>query len=309
VPSKSVKKKIDIEPSKEVKKKFNIVPYIFIFPHVILFTVFLLIPTLYGLYAAFTKWNIFDPPQWVGLANFITIFTDTKSTYYQQFWNGLKNTVLFVIITVPFQLLIPLLLSFLLSTKPKGHGFFRSVFYLPGLFSITTVIMSWLYVFNRSQGIFNRIFSKDIDWFGTQPFAWISIVVVTIWWVIGTNIVIYTAALSGVDSSMLESSEIDGANRLQRFFYIILPSIKFPLTYTLVIAVIMQFNIYGQPLLMTLGGPNQSTYVLIMYIRELAFAKMIPIGGMASAMSSILGLIIAAVSIVQIRLLRNEDTR
>lgn len=289
------------------KKKFNITPYLFIAPHVILFIIFFLVPLIYGVYASFTKWDLFTPSTFVGLKNYKVFLTDTESVFYRQFWNGLKNTVIFVLITVPLQIAIPLVLALLLNKRPKGRNIFQGIFYMPTLFSITSVTLTWLFIFNRSLGLFNKMFGTDINWYASQPWAWITIVVTTLWWGIGGNMIIYVAALSGIDKSVLEAADLDGASGWKRFCHITVPSIRFSLVYTLIVSVIAQFNIYGQPLMLTGGGPSESTFVLLMYIRNLAFGTGKSVAGMASAMSTCLGLIIGSVAIFQLILLRKNS--
>lgn len=288
-----------------MKKK--ITPYLFIAPHILLFLLFFLVPMVFGIYASFTKWDLFGDPTWVGLKNYQTIFTNTDSTFYRQFWNGLKNTVIFVLICVPFQISLPLLIAVLLNKKPKGRNIFQGIFYMPTLFSITSVTLTWLFIFNRTLGLFNHLFGTDINWYGEQPYAWMTIVIATVWWGIGGNLIIYVAALSGIDASILEAAALDGATGIRKFWYITLPSIQFPLAYTFVVSVIAQFNIYGQPLMITGGGPSESTHVLLMYIRNLAFGTGKSVAGMASAMSTVLGLIIGIVSVVQIIMIRKQE--
>lgn len=290
------------------KRKLNLTPYLFIAPHVILFIIFFAIPFFYGIYASFTKWNLFNTPVWVGLDNYKTILFNKESTFYRQFWQGMQHTVTFVVACVPFQIILPLFLALLIHQKPRGANIFQSIFYMPTLFSITSVILSWLFIFNRSLGLWNHTFGTDVNWYGQQPFVWIAIIITTLWWVIGTNMIIYIAALAGVDPSLIEASEMDGASFMQRVWYITLPSIRFPLAYTLVTSIIMQFNIYGQPLMLNAtNNPVESVWVLLMYIRNLAFGTGTPIAGMSSAMASLLGLVIGVVSILQLRLLRSQD--
>lgn len=284
----------------------KLLPYFFIAPHLILYIVFFAIPLCYGIFASFTKWNLFNAPLWIGLENYRTILFDQDSTFYRQFWLGLKNTVLFVAVTVPFQVVLPLVIALLISRRPKGAFIYQSIFYLPTLFSITSVALTWIFIFNRSLGLWNHLLGTDVNWYGQQPFAWIAIVITTLWWCIGVNMIIYIAALGGIDSSILDASRIDGSTGLTHLIKIILPSIKFSLTYTLVVSVISQFNIYGQPLLLTGGGPKESTAVLLMFIRNLAFGTGNAIAGPASAMAVCLGLIIGIVSLFQIRLMKSQ---
>lgn len=152
------------------------------------------------------------------------------------------------------------------------------------------------------------MFGLEINWFGEQPYAWTSIIIVTIWWIIGLNMVIYVAALGGIDSSIIESAQIDGAGWGRRIIHIYIPLIKFPLLFTILSATTSQFNIYGQPLMLTKGGPTESTFVLIMYIRNLAFGSGKPIAGIASAMAVILGFVIGIFSVAQmIVLIKLQD--
>ena len=287
-----------------MRKTKKLIPYAFIAPHVILFIIFFLFPTGMGIVASFHRWNIFAPMEWVGLDNYRLLFLESESVVRRQFWNGLGNTVLFVMITVPFQIALPLFIAVLLYLKPKGRNFFQAVFYVPTLLSVTSVTFAWLTMFHRSLGLWNRMFGMNVNWFGEQPFAWMTIVITTLWWVIGINMIIYIAALNGVDKEMLEAGSVDGANGFKKFFYLVIPAIKLPIVFTVVTSIISQFNIYGQPLILTEGGPSETTYVLLMYIRDLAFGTGRPIAGPASAMATILGLVIGVVSVGQLIVVR-----
>ena len=283
-------------------------PWLFIGPHLVLFFIFFLIPAGFGIYISFTRWNLRGTPTFVGLENYREILFNAGSTFHSQLYSGLSNTFLFVILTVPFCILFPLLFATALNTKPKLMKIFQSVFYLPSLFSISAVAIIWSLLFSRAFGPINRIFGLDINWLGEQPYAWFTLVAVTVWWTIGNNMIIYQAAFSGVPTDYYEAASIDGANAVQKFFSISLPSIKNQILYTLVLTTIAQFNIIGQPMMMTGGGPVGSTTVLLMYINENAFGHASPsIAGIASAMAVILGLCIMAASAIQFRVLRTRD--
>jgi multiple sugar transport system permease protein len=279
----------------------------FLTPHLAIFLVFFVVPICFGIYASFTKWDIFGEPVWVGLRNYQTLFTNPESTFYRQFWNGFGNTFKFVLIMVPFQILVPLVLALAINARPFMARFFQGVFYIPTLFSISAVILTWLFILHPSYGLLNKALGIHINWFGEQPFAWVSIVAVTTWWIIGINMIIYVTALANIDTSILESAKIDGVGGIRKILAIDIPLIRFPLMFTVLAAATSQFNIYGQPLLLTRGGPEQSTYVLIMYIQDSAFGSGKPIAGMASAMATLLGLFIGVFSVLQMRpLLRQE---
>ncbi|MCR5671879.1 MAG: sugar ABC transporter permease [Butyrivibrio sp.] len=293
------------------KKKNDRVAYLFIAPQLVLFLLFFIIPAVMGVYAAFTKWDIFSPqlPQFVGLDNFKEILLNKESTYYRFFRTGFTNTLIFVVISVPIGIVLPLLMAIAINQKPWGHGFFQSLFYMPTVLSISTVILIWYYMFNKNLGLINNFFHTKINWIGIQPYAWIAIVLVTVWWTIGTNMVIYLAALNGVSKDVLEAADVDGAGPVRKFFSITIPSIRNQLAYTVVLTTVAQFNIYGQPLMLTSGGPNNSTNVLLMVIRDLAFPSFggKSISGLASAMALMLGAVMIVIALLQYRFVGDEE--
>lgn len=285
-----------------MKKKKFLWPAVFIGPHMILFALFFLVPAVFGIYISFTDWDLYSPPVFVGLENFKTILFDTASIYHEQFFNGAKNTILFVLMAVPLCIVIPLMLAVLLSMKPTLARFFQSLIYVPTLFAISAVMIIWAFQLSLSYGPFKELFGLDVNITGTQPWAWIAVVLVTLWWSAGSNMIIYLAALNGVPKDQMEAAQIDGAGAVSRFFKIVLPNIQYQLLFTTVMTTIAQFNIYGQPLMLTGGGPNNSTRVLMMYIQQNAFGSGISAAGMSSAMAVLLGLVIMAVSVFQFKL-------
>lgn len=290
-------------------KKFKLAPAFFVGPHLILFIVFILLPTIYGIYASFTKWDLIGDPEWVGLDNYKTILFDTSSTFYNQFYNGLANTLIFVVLSVPLLIIIPLLVAVALEHKGvKGKSLIQSIIYIPGLISISAAALIWALIFNKQLGITGNVFGSDTVWASHQPYAWIIIIVLTIWGGVGGNMIIYRASISGVSKDLYESADLDGAGSIRKFFSITLPSIRFPLIYTFVMTTAGAFNVFGQPLMMTKGGPQEGTYVLMMYIRKLAFGSGESIAGMASAMAVLLGLVILVISALQYYVM-NRNTK
>ena len=294
--SEAVSTKVNVKDNKKKNFKF----LYFIGPHLILFFVFVLLPIIYGIYSSFTQWNLISDQTWVGLNNYKTILLDQESTFYFQFRNGLKNTLLFVLYTIPFQILFPLIIATVMQHKGlKFKGLFQAIFYVPGLVSASAGALIWLLIFNPRLGPMNNLVASDVVWTAQQPYAWIVIFVMSMWGAIGGNLIIYRSAMAGVSEDLYEAAEIDGAGSFRKFISITLPSIRFPLFYTFVMSTAGAFNVYVQPLMATNGGPNQSTTVLMMYIRNLAFGSGESVAGMASAMAVLLGLVILAVSALQ----------
>ncbi|MBC1890852.1 carbohydrate ABC transporter permease [Listeria booriae] len=289
------------------KRNWRFTPWLYAGPHLIIFLIFFLVPVVYGIYISFTDWDLVGTPDFVGFDNYREILFQKDSTFYEQLHNGLRNTFIFVVLTVPFCIIVPLLLASALNAKPKLNKLFQSLFYLPSLFAISAVIIIWGLMFNVSFGPINQFLGTTVNWVGTQPYAWLTLVIVTVWWCIGGNMIIYQAALNGISKDFYEAADIDGATSMQKFFRITLPSIRAQLLYTVVMTTIAQFNVYGQPLMLTKGGPSGSTSVLLMYIQQNAFGTGQSIAGIASAMAVILGLCIMAVSAVQFFFLRNKN--
>ncbi|PZD95294.1 sugar ABC transporter permease [Paenibacillus sambharensis] len=280
--------------------KRKLMPAFFVGPHLILFLVFVLIPTVYGIYASFTQWNLNSDPVWTGLDNYRTILFDSGSTFHRQFWNGLKNTLLFVAMSVPLLIVIPLMVAVALEHKKvKMKGTIQAIIYVPGLISISAAALIWSLIFNKQLGVSSNVFGSDAVWSTTQPYAWMIIIILTIWGGVGGNMIIYRASINGVSKDLYEAGDIDGAGPIRKFFSITLPSIRFPLIYTFVMTTAGAFNVFGQPLMLTDGGPRESTTVLMMYIRQLAFGHGDSIAGMASAMAVLLGVVILVISALQ----------
>lgn len=289
------------------KKNFRLTPLMYIGPHLLLFMFFFLIPTVFGIYISFTNWDLVSKPDFVGFENYKEILFNKDSTFYTQLHNGLLNTFKFVLYTVPACIVIPLLLATALNAKPKGTKLFQALFYVPTLFSVSAVMIMFTMVFHVSFGPIHHYLKLDTNWVSVQPYAWMTLAAVTVWWCIGANMIIYQAALNGIPKDYYEAASIDGAGSVTKFFKITLPSIKGQLLYTVVITTIAQFNVYGQPLMLTKGGPSGSTTVLLMYIQQNAFGSGLSIAGIASAMAVILGLCIMLVSIIQFMFLRQRD--
>lgn len=290
-----------------MKKKTNLWPLLFIGPHFLLFIVFFLVPAVFGIYVSFTDWDMFSSPIFVGLENYRTLLFNTDSIYYSQFWNGIKNTVIFVLLAVPLCICVPLLLATALNLKPRFHKLIQSILYVPTLFAISAVMIIWSFLLSLSYGPLREWFGLAKDVKSTQPYAWMSIIFVTIWWCMGSNLIIYIAALNGVPADQLEAADLDGAGSITKFFKIMLPNIQMQLLFTTVTTIIAQFNVYGQPLMLTGGGPNNSTRVLMMYIQQNAFGKGVSTAGMSSAMAVLLGVVIMLVSAVQFVLNRRSE--
>jgi multiple sugar transport system permease protein len=277
---------------------------LFLLPYIVAFTIFFIVPFIYGIVISLHKWDVINPSKsvFVGFDNYYTLLF--KEGFRQkEFLNALKNTAFFVLISCPLLVIVPLFISLLLDIEPKFYKVFRAIFFLPTILSVAVVCLIFKWQFDTTNGSINGILkffgAEPIAWLNQQPYAWIVILVTTIWWTIGTNTVIFGAGLKEVDRQLYEAGEIDGANYFQSLWHISIPGIKNQIFLCLFTSIIASFNLFGQPSILTGGGPgsgsSSSTASVIMIIKDAASNQR----GLASAAAIILGLIIMVVGVGQ----------
>jgi multiple sugar transport system permease protein len=296
-------------------RRFSWAPYLFILPHLIAFLVFIAYPFFNGLYISFFRYDFLNPRnnRFVGLANYAQIF-NSSSVIFRPFWNALGNTVEFVIYSVPLLVIIPLLLAVLLNTKTPGRNFFRAIYFTPWALSAAVVGLLWWWIFQSQGGLFNYYLSelniRAPRWLSTMPWAWVTIVVCTVWWTIGFNMVIILAALQDIPSYVYEAASIDGATGLQAFFRITLPLLRPVLLFIVTTTIIASFNLFAQPYFMTGGGPSRgasggATEPVMLRIYNEGFQR--KLYGSAAAMSFFVASIMILVSYANFKLFRQRD--
>lgn len=284
------------------KTKEAIAAYLFLAPNFVGFLIFTSIPVLASMALSFMKWDLFSPPQMVGLENFNALFHDSY------FWQYCWNTV-YLMMAIPFSIAGSLILALALNQKLKGMVFFRTVYFLPTICSGVAIYMLWRLVYNPDFGVFNMLIAKFGDLIGVPlqgPFwltdeAWAkpALIIMGVWQTVGGyNMILYLAALQGVPRDLYEAAEIDGANGWQKFWAITWPQISPTTFFIATMSVIGGFQAGFDPAyIMTGGGPNGSTTTVIYYIFNNAFKwhQM----GYAAAISWVLFLVIFAVTILQ----------
>lgn len=279
--------------------------YIFLAPYLLLFFLFLLLPIFYGLGLSFFNWELAStaPPKFIGIDN----YKEAVSSEY--FRMALWATIRFVLMTVPAVVCGALLISIGIHSLPKKYQTFcRAGFFLPTLISISVAGILWRWFFNAEFGLFNHYlapFGIKAPWISNAGWAMKSIVFMTFWWTVGGPVMILLAGLEEIPAHYYEAAEIDGANGVQRFFHITLPLLKPVLLFVIVMNIIGSFQVFGQTFMITRGGPELSTRVLVQYIYETAFTNYRI--GYGSAMTWLLFIIIAAFSFIQFRLYREKD--
>ncbi|MET1032297.1 carbohydrate ABC transporter permease [Domibacillus tundrae] len=292
------------------RKKSSFTSFLFVLPYLTMFILFLAIPLFYGIFISLHDWNLISPNRpFVGLANYTEIF-NSNSTAHELFFSGLWNTFQFVLYSVPLLVVIGLGLAMLVNSLPEKIRFlFRTAYFIPYSISVSVVAILWLWMLDTNSGLVNQTLIKlgldSIPWLTKIPFAWVSIVIATLWWTIGFNMIIFINALNEVPEEMYEAADIDGASSWERFLHITLPTIRPVMLFVLITSTIASFNIYGQPYLMTRGGPGDSTEVLLMGIVEQAF-ELRQLGS-ASAMAVLMSLIIVGISLIQLKVTNRPE--
>lgn len=267
--------------------------YLFISPTVIGLLVFLLGPIIASAALSFTDYDILTAPAWVGLDNYIGLFQDGL------FWQALRVSVIYSVISVPLGLALSLGAALLLNQKIRGVAILRSIYYMPTIISGVAVAMLWRWLFNAQFGMVNILLGKigvrGPMWLTDERWALTAIIIASFWG-LGGAMLIYLAGLQGIPSELYEAAEIDGATERAKFRYITLPMISHVTFFNLVLGIIGALQLFTDAYVMTGGGPNNATLFLSLYLYRQAFLylKM----GYASAMAWVLFAIVLVLTLL-----------
>ena len=293
------------------RPRISLEPYLYLLPHAILFFIFTVYPLAYGLYIAVHRWDLLNNKQpFVGMEFFSNIF-HSGTPQFDFFWRTLWNTTFFTIVSVPLLVAAALGLAVLLYRPIFGRAFFRAVFFMPGILTVSVMGILWRWLFDNQIGLVNAARdlisgASPIPWLSTEGLAWVPIVVGTIWWTLGFNMTLYLAALGNISSSFYEAASLDGATSWQQFRYITWPMLTPVSLFVIITTALASFQLFGQSLTITNGGPSRSTQSVIQYITEEGFSNS-QISS-AAAMGFIFGLMMLVLTAAQFRLMARDVT-
>ena len=286
-------------------EKEAIIALIFLLPALLLLSIFVITPMLMAFSYGFTDYHLLKPHmrEFIGLENFINILKDPL------IYQTLKNTLMFVFLVVPVQLGMALGFALIINKNFRGNTFFKIAFFSPSVLSLVVISILWSILLNPSSGLINEILVKLN--FEKQPFlmsstqAMPTIAFISAWAGCGYQMLIFLAGLKNIPHELYEAARIDGANKFQQFLNITLPGLR-PITIFLVITtVISAFKLIVQPMVMTGGGPDNSTMTVLQYIYEYGFRHRNT--GYASAITIMFTILLVILSLIFKRFLKEED--
>ncbi|PAD17110.1 carbohydrate ABC transporter permease [Shouchella clausii] len=282
-------------PRKPMFKRDELAGWLFISPMLLGFTIFMFVPIGFAFYMSFTDWPLLGQSEFIGTANYQAIVQDPE------FQQVMKNTVLFTAGLVPFNIILALGLALLLRHPLPGMSLFRTIVFVPVVTTLVVWAIVWRYMFATDFGFINSI----LAWFGIEPQAWLYnknlampvVILTSVLKNVGLNMVLFLAALQMVPKNLYEAARIDGAGSWRQFKNITLPIISPTVFLATIITIIGAMKIFAQIFVMTKGGPESSTKVIVYYIWEKAF-RLFDMG-YASAAAFILFFVIFAFTLIQ----------
>ena len=280
----------------------KLMPYLLVSPYLLHVAVFVLFPVVFSVVLTFHSWNIISPMQYIGLANYERLFKD------RLFWQAIWNTLRFLIVHIPLQILLALALAELLNRTVRGASFFRAAFFLPVIVSGVVVTILWQQLLSFNSGLLNWLLTAvalpRVAWLDDPAIAMYSIAVMATWKNVGLYVILFLVGLQSVPEQYYEAADMEGATNWQKFRYITLPIIN-PTTFTVVVlSTISGFSLFIEPYIMTEGGPMNTTLSAVMYIYKQAFQYYHM--GYSATLGFCFALIILFVVVIQKRYVEQE---
>jgi ABC-type sugar transport system permease subunit len=282
-------------------KRRNPGAYLYLAPALVVYAAFFLWPTFRLIQLSLQKWDGLSPPAFVGLENYRKLLLDDP-LFWKAFWNNASWMLAAIIVPVFFGLLLAILL---VRSPIHGRVIFRTIYFLPQVISSVVVAIIWNWIYNPSFGALNSLLEAvglgafQKGWLGDLNLALPSVFIAWSWVHYGFTMVIFIAALQGIDETFFDAAKVDGANGFQQFWYVLLPFIRAPLTTVILITAISSFQVFDLVFIMTRGGPAYATLVLPIFMLDSAFTfrKV----GYGAAISVTLGIFIVVISYLFLR--------
>jgi multiple sugar transport system permease protein len=280
----------------------KILPYLLVSPYVVHFLLFVAFPVGFSIVLTFHNWNIISPMEYTGLNNYVRLVND------KTFLKSMSNTLIFLLIHIPLQIVFALFLAEILNQNIKLRGVFRGAFFLPVIVSGVVVTILWQQLYGYDTGLLNRILVAiglgKIGWLTDPDIAMVSIAVMATWKNVGLYIVLFLVGLQTVPTQYYEAADLEGATHTQKFFKITLPMINPTIFMVVILSTIGGFSLFIEPYIMTGGGPLNSTVSAVLYIYKQGFFYYHM--GYAATLGLFFALIILAVIVIQKKFIEKD---
>jgi multiple sugar transport system permease protein len=283
------------------RRKGSFIAWTLVAPFLFFYGVFLIYPAIQVVFLSLTNSDIAGQGTFIGLQNYIAL------THDQDFWGSVGHTIYFVLLTVVPNTAAGFFLALLVVRLNRLRLAILGAFFLPFILPVSVVTTAALWILDTNFGIVNYLFGTSVSWFQDPTWAMPAVAVVTIWWTVGFNMLLFIAGLQNISPDLYEAAALDGANAFQQFISITCPLIWPVTSLVLILQLIAQFKIFDQVYLLTQGGPYNSTVVVLLYMYRQAFQQ--NRGGYASAVAIVLVLIMLVISALQFRLLQGRRTK
>ncbi|MCI0130391.1 MULTISPECIES: carbohydrate ABC transporter permease [Enterococcaceae] len=290
---------------KQNDRKQNALGYLFLSPALILLVIFLLIPIGMMFYYAFTDYYLLTPDarQFVGLDNFKKLMSDP--IFKQSIWNTAK----FVVWIIPVQLGAALGMALIVNKQRKGNIFFKVAFFAPVVMSLVVISILWLYLLNPNEGLINALLNKigiaSMPFLKSPKQAMYTIVFVSAWQGAGYQMLLLLGGMQNIPKDVYEAAELDGFTKFQQFRYITMPLLKPTAIFVLLTTLISAFKLIVQPMVMTQGGPMNSTMTMVYYIYQTGFTDRLV--GYSSSIALIFTTMIGLITIAQRKITKEDE--
>jgi multiple sugar transport system permease protein len=280
----------------------RLLPYLLVSPYLLFVIVFVVFPVLFCFFLTFNKWNIISPMKFIGTDNYTRLFHD------RLFWKAIVNTLKFLLLHIPLQLIISLFLAYLLNQKIRAASFFRASFFMPVVVSGVVVTILWQQLLGYDSGLINRMLMRmgmaKIGWLVNPDVAIYSIAVMATWKNLGLYVILFLVGLQTVPTQYYEAAKLEGASRWQQFYHITLPMINPTIFMVVILSTIGGFSLFIEPYIMTGGGPLNTTLSAVLYIYKQAFQYYNM--GYSATLGFFYAFMIMAVVVLQKRLIEKE---
>ena len=263
----------------------------FLIPSLIGSFVFIFLPSIFSFFLSFFDWNLINDLKFVGFDNYLNLLSSSE------FWFVFKNTIVYSLAVTLLGTVIPLILASIINSKIRCKEFFKTSYFLPFITPMIVIAMIWQWIFDPNIGFINLLLKSNIQWLYDTKTAMFALIIVSVWKLIGYNMVIFLSGLSSISSQVYEASKIDGANKVKTFLFITVPLLTPTIFFVLLITTISSFQVFDLIYLMTEGGPENSTNVLVYWLYKNAF-EFFNIGK-ASAIAYVLFVFILILTIIQ----------